>query len=122
MPETTSDTLSQTQIQIFSQSHCNTTRRAHSLIPDLFQSSIMCAGYQSGEDSSCPGDSGGPLTIFKSNENRHVQVGVLSGGKCQSNLPGVYGRIEDYDVFEFINKIAFYEKSMYCHIRKCIFT
>ena len=69
----------------------------------------MCGGYEAGvSGSSCAGDSGGPLVIFKSGEQRHVQLGVISGGVCQSTkLPGVFARLADQSIWDFIQIYAF---------------
>ena len=54
---------------------------------------------------TCRGDSGGPLVEFNSEEEYYVQVGIVSGGACQSeNEPAVFARIEDDHNFEFITK------------------
>ena len=61
---------------------------------------------------SCSGDSGGPL-IFKnksSNPPHYLQVGIVhgGGGDCgNERFPGVYARLDDFDVLSFIYKIAF---------------
>ena len=54
---------------------------------------------------TCRGDSGGPLVEFNSEEEYYVQVGIVSGGACQSESePAVFARIEDNNNFEFITK------------------
>ena len=47
--------------------------------------------------------------MFKSQKDIQVQqVGVVSGGLCkQMDKPSVYGRLEDYEVLQFIYKNAF---------------
>ena len=63
---------------------------------------------------SCSGDSGGPLVFYdKSNKpHRHVQVGIVQGsaGECGNDrFPGIYARLDNYDVLNFIRKTAFGE-------------
>ena len=54
---------------------------------------------------TCRGDSGGPLVEFNSEEEHYVQVGIVSGGACQSeNEPAVFARIEDDNIFQFIRR------------------
>lgn len=63
-------------------------------------------GYQGGVTGlTCGGDSGSPLFIFDSHKEQHMQVGVVSGGRCQSyNDPSIFARIEDHEILEFILK------------------
>ena len=54
---------------------------------------------------TCGGDSGSPLVIFDSEEGHYVQVGIVSGGTCQSwTDPSIIARIEDHQTLEFIRK------------------
>ncbi|XP_011506497.1 PREDICTED: uncharacterized protein LOC105368979 [Ceratosolen solmsi marchali] len=59
----------------------------------LIIDSFMCAGYANGQKDSCEGDSGGPLTLQRS-DGRWILVGTVSHGiKCAAPyLPGVYMR------------------------------
>ena len=67
---------------------------------------ICVLGYQGGVNGlTCGGDSGSPLVIFNSKEMHYVQVGIVSGGSCQSFTdPAIFARIEDRQTLEFITK------------------
>ena len=54
---------------------------------------------------TCGGDSGSPLVFFNSEERHYVQVGIVSGGTCQSKSdPAIFARIEDHQTLAFIRK------------------
>ena len=54
---------------------------------------------------TCGGDSGSPLVFFNSEERHYVQVGIVSGGTCQSKSdPAIFARIEDHQTLEFIRE------------------
>lgn len=73
--------------------------RADCLRYDLDVSETMlCAGYPEGDQSSCGGDSGGPL-IIREGPTDWVQVGVVSWGPEPCNVAGAYGvytRVSSY--------------------------
>ena len=63
-------------------------------------------------EGSCLGDSGGPLVTFitGSDEPFYEQVAIVSGGfgSCGSTeFPGIYVRLEDYQVLRWIYRVAF---------------
>ena len=98
------------------------------LVPNLFHSPVFCAGlpiegftylklcdiykifvfagYHAGVTGlTCGGDSGSPLVIFDSEDGHYVQIGIVSGGICQSwTDPSIFARIEDHQTLEFIRK------------------
>jgi hypothetical protein len=60
-------------------SYCNEThenvfgsvkKRVETFLPQLFQPNLLCAGYESSEQGSCLGDSGGPLMFFKPSNHK----------------------------------------------------
>ena len=55
---------------------------------------------------SFQGDSGGPLFIFNTATERYFQVGIVSGGvgECGTDrLPGVFTRVDNPEILDFIN-------------------
>lgn len=76
--------------------------------PGAFVQGIqVCAGV-AGRDS-CQGDSGGPLFAeIPGAAAMAVQVGVVSWGRnCASaGLPGVYTRLSDPEIFEFVSQFT----------------
>ena len=61
---------------------------------------------------SCSGDSGGPLFFNDKSSTpfRYVQVGIVQGGagECgNERFPGLYARLDNYDVLSFIYKTVF---------------
>ena len=72
----------------------------------MFHEILYILGYQAGVTGlSCGGDSGSPLVFFDSQKEHYIQVGVVSGGTCQSFTdPAIFSRIEDHQNLEFIRK------------------
>lgn len=84
--------------------------RTRAYLPNLFQLSVLCANNPATRQSSCSGDSGGPLFIIDHNSERnsYMQVGIVSGSVAGSNecgksdIPGVFARIDHPEIFDFI--------------------
>ena len=58
------------------------------------------------------GDSGGPLVTYITGQGEafYEQVAIVSGGfgSCGNNqFPGIYVRLEDFEVLSWIKRIAF---------------
>ena len=69
-------------------------------------STFRFTGYHGGVTGlTCGGDSGSPLVFFNSEEGHYVQVGIASGGTCQSKSdPSIFARIEDGETLDFIRQ------------------
>ena len=54
----------------------------------------LCAGYQSGGQDGCDGDSGGGLVYVDRDSDKYVLAGVMSAGHgCgRPKSPGIYTR------------------------------
>ncbi|CAB9496863.1 Plasminogen (Fragment) [Seminavis robusta] len=69
---------------------------------------MMCAGYMTGQQDACFGDSGGPL--FKETApGEFTQVGIVSWGDgcARARAPGVYSRVST--AYHWIKSIACHE-------------
>lgn len=111
-----SSTLKQTQVGIFHKLWCDKTHKisggflgfkSKTAVPNLFTSPVLCAGYEQGRSGSCPGDSGGPLVVFESTADppHYTQLAIVHGGigKCgDKEIPGIYVRLEDEEIYNFI--------------------
>ncbi|CAG2115618.1 unnamed protein product [Medioppia subpectinata] len=90
-----SERLMQVEVQVWNNSACN-----QALAPKGYKVTpgMMCAGDPKGGKDSCNGDSGGPLMIQESTDERWLLVGVVSWGVgcAQPNTPGVYTRVNEY--------------------------
>ncbi|XP_076314877.1 uncharacterized protein LOC143227305 [Tachypleus tridentatus] len=72
----------------------------HSGHDKIIKNTFICAGYETGGQDSCEGDSGGPLMTQK-DDGRWMLIGTVSHGiKCAGpNLPGVYMKITAYKLW-----------------------
>ncbi len=74
-------------------------------LPELFQPTLLCAGYESADQGSCEGDSGGPLMVFNTKLSQYFQVGLVSGGvsSCgDRDIPGYYTRLDHPEIADFV--------------------
>ena len=71
---------------------------------------LVCTISRSEALGSCPGDSGGPLTIYDEKINRFVLIGAVRGSakECSDlEFPSLFARLEDYEILKFVKKQAF---------------
>ncbi|XP_060808643.1 serine proteinase stubble [Amyelois transitella] len=99
--------LQEVQVPVINNSDCEAMYQAagyNEHIPNIF----ICAGRQKGGADSCEGDSGGPMVIQRSRDNRFVLSGVISWGIgcAEPNQPGVYTRISEFK--DWINQILMF--------------
>eukprot|EP00544_Gedaniella_sp_CCMP2646_P009510 CAMPEP_0202485578 /NCGR_PEP_ID=MMETSP1361-20130828/4393_1 /ASSEMBLY_ACC=CAM_ASM_000849 /TAXON_ID=210615 /ORGANISM="Staurosira complex sp., Strain CCMP2646" /LENGTH=418 /DNA_ID=CAMNT_0049114525 /DNA_START=80 /DNA_END=1336 /DNA_ORIENTATION=+ len=67
---------------------------------DFIYPDMMCA-YSLGKDA-CFGDSGGPLLIKGNSANTDLIVGITSWGIDCARLPGVYARLDNAEIHNWI--------------------
>ena len=129
-----SNVLKRTHIGIFAQSYCNASydiqtgtiaSRIRKSLPRLFTPDLLCAGYELGGIGSCSGDSGGPLVKYDTSDPLHpkyIQIAIVQGAvnECgDKNFPGIYIRVGNRDILEFIRTSVGGEKCYYSIYTSC---
>jgi secreted trypsin-like serine protease len=66
----------------------------------------LAAGFPQGGVDSCQGDSGGPLLVSAGDETRLVGDTSYGAGCAEPGFPGVYGRLADTTLREWVASIA----------------
>ena len=97
----TPDTLQKAKVPITTDAYCS---GAYS---DFDANTMVCAGYPNGGVDTCQGDSGGPM--FGTNSTGALRVvGTTSFGEgcARPGKPGVYGRVGDSTLREWIRSRA----------------
>ncbi|XP_050679198.1 serine proteinase stubble-like isoform X2 [Leptidea sinapis] len=96
--------LQEVEVPVINNTACEAMYQAagyNEHIPNIF----ICAGWKKGGSDSCEGDSGGPMVIERTRDNRYVLGGIISWGIgcAEPNQPGVYTRISEFR--DWINQI-----------------
>lgn len=91
-------------VPILSKHYCNQLfeRMGHK---NVVKTGKLCAGVIDGGRDACAGDSGGPLAVKSSEDNKWVLAGIISNGiKCgQPYTPGVYTQVSAF--VDWINAV-----------------
>ncbi|MDA0174717.1 serine protease [Solirubrobacter taibaiensis] len=97
----TPDTLQHAQVPVTTDAFCG---GAYS---NFEVSTMLCAGYPEGGIDTCQGDSGGPLYGTTAAGERRV-VGATSFGEgcARPGKPGVYARVGDTELRDWIRSVA----------------
>jgi len=97
----TPDTLQEAQVPVTTDAYCG---GAYS---NFEASTMLCAGYPEGGIDTCQGDSGGPMYGTTAAGERRV-VGATSFGEgcARPGKPGVYARVGDAELREWIRSVA----------------
>ena len=94
------DTLQKAQVPITTDSVCG---NAYS---DFDAATMVCAGFPQGGVDTCQGDSGGPMFGSVAGVLRVVGATSFGQGCAQPNFPGVYARVGDATLREWIRSQA----------------
>ena len=96
------DTLQKAQVPITTDTYCK-SRYTEDDGYDFDPETMVCAGYPEGGVDTCQGDSGGPMFGTAADGSRRV-VGVTSWGNgcAQEGYPGVYARVADTKLREWV--------------------
>ncbi|XP_071043649.1 trypsin-1-like [Parasteatoda tepidariorum] len=86
-----SETLQAVDIPILNDTVCQ------EVYGDLYENTMLCAGYEEGGRDSCQGDSGGPF-VQRSENGVSTLIGIVSFGRgcAQPKYPGVYTEVSHY--------------------------
>lgn len=96
------DTLQKARVPITTDEYCESAYSDDEGW-DFDPETMVCAGYPEGGVDTCQGDSGGPLFATAAGGSRRV-VGVTSWGNgcAQEGYPGVYARVADTKLREWV--------------------
>src|SRR3954471_17376296 len=95
------DTLQEANVPITTDAYCAGAYR------DFDATTMVCAGYPQGGTDTCQGDSGGPM-FGRTATGEPKVVGATSYGEgcAQPGKPGVYARVGDSVLREWIRSVA----------------
>jgi trypsin len=94
------DNLQEARVPITTDAYC---AGAYS---DFDPQTMVCAGFPEGGVDTCQGDSGGPLLVPAGAEMRLVGDTSYGAGCAEPGFPGVYGRVADTTLREWIATVA----------------
>ena len=108
-----SDALNRAIQVIYPNKHCNDSytrqgafgEKVKEVVPDLFQSHVICAGDNVSGERACRGDSGGPLQFYNPFEHSYYQVAIVHGsaGGCgNKEWPTVFVKLDDPVIWNFV--------------------
>ena len=97
----TPDVLQEAQVPVTTDAYC---AGAYS---EFDAKTMLCAGFPQGGVDTCQGDSGGPLFgTAPSGERRVVGATSFGEGCARAGKPGVYARVGDQALREWIRSVA----------------
>ena len=80
------------------------------VLPMGFQPNIVCAGSEKKWNKICQGDSGAPLFTFEPTlQGGYFEQVAVVGDEVRDIELGFYSRLDDFEVLNWINEIAFGE-------------
>lgn len=100
-PSTYPIDLRQVIVPLFPRGDCNDANSYNGEIT----ARMLCAGFTAGGKDTCQGDSGGPITDYPPGVIGYYRlVGITSWGVgcARANLPGVYTRVSNPSILNFI--------------------
>ena len=100
-PSTYPIDLRQVVVPVFPRGDCNDANSYNGEIT----ATMICAGFTAGGRDTCQGDSGGPVTDNPGDfVGSYRLVGITSWGVgcARANLPGVYTRVSNPSILNFI--------------------
>jgi trypsin len=95
------DTLQKAQVPITTDAYC-----AQQYGSSFNAGTMVCAGYPQGGVDTCQGDSGGPLFGDSAGVRRVVGVTSWGEGCARANRPGVYARVAEPALREWVRSVA----------------
>lgn len=95
------DTLQKAQVPITTDDYCE-SRYSDEEGWDFDPETMVCAGFPEGGVDTCQGDSGGPMFGSSSGGLRVTGVTSWGNGCAQEGYPGVYARVADTKLREWI--------------------
>ena len=97
----TPDTLQEAQVPVTTDAYCG------GAYDEFDAATMICAGYPEGGVDTCQGDSGGPMFGTTASGVRRL-VGATSFGEgcARPGKPGVYARVADTTLREWIRSVA----------------